>query len=80
MIIGGTNLGPFKTHSDVLVFGNYIYFRGTDNKVWRVKTDGIDSYDPRATRRNSMYLLPAARCTSGRPTIWCGDSTSDTDL
>jgi len=36
MIIEGTNPGGFATSSDVLVQAGYMYFRGTDNAVWRV--------------------------------------------
>src|ERR1700684_1412913 len=36
MIIEGTNPGGFTTSSDVLARDGYLYFRGTDNAVWRV--------------------------------------------
>jgi predicted alpha-1,6-mannanase (GH76 family) len=36
MIIEGTNPGGFATLSDVQVRAGYMYFRGTDNAVWRV--------------------------------------------
>jgi len=36
MIIEGTNPGGFTTLSDVLCRAGYLYFRGTDNAVWRV--------------------------------------------
>jgi predicted alpha-1,6-mannanase (GH76 family) len=36
MIIEGSNPGGFTTLSDVLVRDGYLYFRGTDNAVWRV--------------------------------------------
>ncbi len=36
MIIESSNPGGFTTLSDVLVRAGYLYFRGTDNAVWRV--------------------------------------------
>jgi hypothetical protein len=32
----GSNIGGFKTNSDVLVAGPYMYFQGTDQAVWKV--------------------------------------------
>jgi hypothetical protein len=46
MIIEGTNPGGFTTLSDIMVRDGYMYFRGTDNSVWRVNaTDPNDKRD-----------------------------------
>src|SRR5258708_9782656 len=61
--VGGdaSNPGGFKTQSDVLVAADgYMYFRGTDDKVWRVKTDGIKGkYDVVyvGTENNTIYAI-----------------------
>lgn len=36
MIIESSNVGGFKTNSDVFVVDAYMYFQGTDQAVWRV--------------------------------------------
>jgi predicted alpha-1,6-mannanase (GH76 family) len=44
MMIGGTRPGGFQTLSDVYAADGYMYFRGTDDAVWRVNaTDPGDS-------------------------------------
>ncbi len=56
----GTNPHGFKTQSNVFVAADgYMYFRGTDDKVWRVKTDGTDSSNPGGFKTHSDVLVAA---------------------
>src|SRR5258707_11653268 len=60
--VGGdaSNPGGFKTHSDVLVAADgYMYFRGTDDKVWRVKAHGTDASNPGVFKTDTDELVPA---------------------
>src|SRR5258708_12776200 len=36
-----------------------MYFRGTDDKVWRVKTDGTDASNPHGFKTQSDVLVAA---------------------
>jgi hypothetical protein len=54
MGLGGVNLGGYKTKSTPVVFGDSIYFQGTDNKLWKVRQDGtngvhLGGYDTNST-------------------------------
>jgi predicted alpha-1,6-mannanase (GH76 family) len=57
MIVGGINPGPFKTHSDVLVFRDVMYFRGTDDKVWQVPLTGEGATNPGGFKTQSNVVL-----------------------
>jgi hypothetical protein len=50
----------FKTHSDVLVAADgFMYFRGTDDKVWRVSTDEKVSSNPGGFKTHSDVFVAA---------------------
>ena len=60
MIIGGTNPNAFKTLSDVFVAADgYMYFRGTDDTLWRSKTDGTDGSNPNGFKTLSDVFVAA---------------------
>jgi len=64
------HIGGHKTKSSPFVSGDWVYFQGTDDKLWKIKNDGSGTYHIGA---GNPYVIPFFGCSTKSSPFVAGD-------